>query len=601
MIRVQISVCVQWYGLKGNVLRGRDMRLIYLICWLLLFLLCNLGYWEYFQKILKIDTAYYPSLAVMFIITVLFLAGILNFLKEASMALWLLGLLYLGKRIWEERSLKFLLFYCKPVFLTLLLFTIAFFVACYGKELREYDNFTHWGLVVKQMVTENHFPDYRDSTILFQTYPLGTAVYLYFGLSFPGLGMAEDMAMFLQAHMMACFVMALYSRGNKNLSFATAFIDIAMIFFVSVSLGILDLRVDVVLGLATGCTLLYVWDYCLKETDTPEFWLGACYMAALSQIKNSAMLMVLICSGGIFWTARRDRRYVQRGFLALSPVATWFLWRKHYGNVYAAAINSYHAMTLSNYKQTFFDNPISKISQIAAELLRFAFTFHKTIACVLCFLLVGLLVAYIWKENKILLKRAAIFSACFYGTYMIFLLAMYVFSMGTVESEGLPSAARYTNTALFVINYVLCALCVRTISRAKLREKKQLAGVIVLLLLLPARMLLCGERPTVVLCGKQIDAVRQEMRALIAENQIPYGSQCCILVPEGDNGLYCFKLRYTLMSGSVRQVFNANAEDLEAINEQYVFVYDTENSAILEWLADGGNPNVTVLASKQAT
>ena len=55
------------------------------------------------------------------------------------------------------------------------------------------------------------------------------------------------------------------------------------------------------------------------------------------------------------------------------------------------------------------------------------------------------------------------------------------------------------------------------------------------------------------------------------------------------------------MSGSVRQVFNANAEDLEAINEQYVFVYDTENSAILEWLADGGNPNVTVLASKQAT
>lgn len=116
MIRVQISVCVQWYGLKGNVLRGRDMRLIYLICWLLLFLLCNLGYWEYFQKNLKIDTAYYPSLAVMFIITVLFLAGILNFLKEASMALWLLGLLYLGKRIWEERSLKFLLFYCKPVF-----------------------------------------------------------------------------------------------------------------------------------------------------------------------------------------------------------------------------------------------------------------------------------------------------------------------------------------------------------------------------------------------------------------------------------------------------------------------------------------------------
>lgn len=571
------------------------MRLLFLLCWLLLFGLCNLGYWELFREKLKIDPAYYPSLSVVLTVSVLFLAGILHFLGEASAVLWLFGLLYLGKRIWQERSVKFLRFYGKPVFWMLAFFTAVVFAGCYGQMLREYDNFTHWGVVVKQMVLENHFPDYRDSVILFQAYPLGTAIYLYFGLSFPGIGMAEDMAMFLQAYMIISFTMALFSRAKKNLPLACAFMAITMVFFTSVSLGLLDLRVDVVLGIAMGCTLLYVYDYCLKDTGTPEFWLGACYMAALSQIKNSAMLMVLICSGAILWEVRRDRMYARRILLAASPVAAWFLWRKHYGSVYAAAENSYHAMTFSNYKRMFFENPMGKIGEIALELLRFAFTFRKSIACALCLLAVAVLVLRVWKQDKALLKRVVLFSVCFYGVYMFFLLAMYVFSMGTVESEGLPSAARYTNTALFVINYVLCALCVRMLSQAELGEKKQRVCAAVLLLLIPCRMLLCGESPIFLHWTKWEDPVRREMNALIAENQVPGNSRYCLLVPEDDDGLYNFKLRYTLLSGEIRQIRNAGKEDLETIEEPYVFVCDPENPDVQNWLAEGTGEGTVIL------
>lgn len=571
------------------------MRLLFLLWWLLLFGLCNLGYWELFREKLKIDPAYYPSLSVVLTVSVLFLAGILHFLGEASAVLWLFGLLYLGKRIWQERSLKFLRFYGKPVFWLLAFFTAVVFVGCYGQMLREYDNFTHWGVVVKQMVLENHFPDYRDSVILFQAYPLGTAIYLYFGLSFPGIGMAEDMAMFLQAYMIISFTMALFSRAKKNLPLACVFVAITMVFFTSVSLGLLDLRVDVVLGIAMGCTLLYVYDYCLRDTGTPEFWLGACYMAALSQIKNSAMLMVLICSGAILWEIRRDRKWGQRLLLAASPVAAWFLWRKHYGSVYAAAENSYHAMTLSNYKRMFFENPIGKIGEITLELVRFAFTFRKSIACALCLLVVAVLVLRVWKQDKALLKRVVLFSVCFYGVYMFFLLAMYIFSMGTVESEGLPSAARYTNTALFVINYVLCALCLRMLSQAELGEKKQRVCAAVLLLLLPCRMLLCGESPVFLHWTKWEDPVRREMSALIAENQVPGNSRYCLLVPEDDDGLYNFKLRYTLLSGEIRQIRNAGKEDLETIEEPYVFVCDPTNPAVQQWLEEGAKEDKVIL------
>ena len=575
-------------------------RGLFLLCWLVLFALCNMGYWELFRRKLRIDAAYYPSLSVALTVTVLYLAGILNFLGAAAAALWLFGLLYLAKRVWEERSCKFLRFYCKPVFFLMALFTLSFFAVCYGKVLRDYDNFTHWGLVVKQMVTENHFPDYRNPVIMFQAYPLGAAIFLYFGLSFPGVGMAEDMAMFLQAYMMLCFTMALFSRGKKNMGWVSAFIGIAMVFEVSICLGILDLRVDALLGIATGCTLLYVWDYCLKETGTPEFWVGACYMVALSQIKNSAMLMVLICTGGILWELRRDRRYTERILMAASPVAAWFLWRMHYGNVYTSAANSYHAMTLSNYRRTFFDNPISKIGEITLELLRFAFTFRKTIACALCFVLLAVLVLRVWKRDKALLKRAVIFSACFYGIYMFFMLAMYIFSMGTVESEGLPSAARYTNTVLFVINYVLCSVCVRELSQAELGEKRQLVCAAALLLMIPARMLFCGERVNRIPLGSTEDPVRQEMEALISENHVAADSRYCLLVPEDDNDLYCFKLRYVLMSGAVRQISGADEEALSSITEPYVFIYDPENPAVQAWLSEGANPDTVVLAPRTA-
>ena len=55
-----------------------------LLCWLTAFGLCNLGYWELFRRKLRIDPAYFPSLTVVLTISILYLAGILNFLREAS-------------------------------------------------------------------------------------------------------------------------------------------------------------------------------------------------------------------------------------------------------------------------------------------------------------------------------------------------------------------------------------------------------------------------------------------------------------------------------------------------------------------------------------
>lgn len=570
-------------------------RFIVMCLWLLLFMLCNLGYWELFRKKTGVDPAYYPSLTVVVQVSLLFCGGVLNCLREVAYALWLLGL---GCLVWEivrERSLRFLRFYRKPVFAFLLVFTATFFAHCYGWSLQEYDNFTHWGLVLKQMVTQKHFPDFRDPFILFQTYPLGTTVYMFFGLSLPKMGMREDIAMFLQAYMMICYTAALFSRYKKHPLPSTAFMALVMTFFVSTALGMRDLRVDVVLALAAGCSMLYVWDHCVKPGESKDFYLGIFYLVALSQMKNSAMLMALICSAAILWEGRRDRRYGRRAVVALAPVAAWFLWKKRYSNVYLNADISAHAMTLRNYIATFTTNPVGKIKEVTLELLRYAVTFRKTVLCAVCFVLVGVLVWLVWKRQKDTMKRAAVFSWLFYVGYQVFLLAMYVFSMGTEESAGLPSVARYTNTALFIMNYMLCAVCMRTISEAELREKKQALCVAILLLMYPARMLLCGETPFFVQQGPKENPRRQSLEALIAEYQVPDNSSYCMLVPEDDNGLLALQLRYALLSNRVRVLHNPDEEALNSITEPYVFVYDGENPAVCQWLSERHPDNVVML------
>ncbi len=573
------------------------IRFVGMLCWLAMFMLCNLGYWELFRRKTGVHEAYYPSLTVAVQVTVLFAAGCLNFLREASWALWALGFAVLLYRACKDRSLGFLGFYRKPVFLFVLLFTGAFFAYCYGCMLTEYDNFTHWGLVLKQMVTEKHFPDYRDPVIMFKTYPLGTAIYMFFGLSIPKMGMQEDIAMFLQAYMMLCFTAALFSRAEKHPALTTAFMSLAMIFFVSTSLGMRDLRVDVVLALAAGCALLYVWDYCIRPVNWVDFYLGSAYLVALSQIKNSAMLMGAICSVAVLLEGRRDRRYRSRALLAASPVAAWFLWKKRYSNVYSGADISLHAMTLRNYLGTFRNNPVSKIGMICLDLLRYALTFRKAVLCGLCFLLVAVLVLRVWKGNGKRFRWAAGFSFAFYGCYELFLLGMYIFSMGAEEAAGLPSVARYTNTALFIMNYMLCSVCLRLISQAQMKDKRQRLCVAALLLMYPVRMIACGETPFFVQLNARQELQRVEMNRLIAEYNVPKGSGCCLLVPESDNGRTWFCLRYALMSGDVRALHATDAQSLEEIPEPYVFVYDEENPEVESWLKTAAqtNPDAAIL------
>ena len=87
----------------------------------------------------------------------LFLAGMLNLLREAAWAIFLLGLFLAGRSAKQKQSARVLL--CPGVAFFLGMGVVLLFLLR-GSIFTGYDNFSHWGLVAKILTRFDRFPNF---------------------------------------------------------------------------------------------------------------------------------------------------------------------------------------------------------------------------------------------------------------------------------------------------------------------------------------------------------------------------------------------------------------------------------------------------------
>lgn len=119
----------------------------------------------------RIQTHFLPSLTIAVQVSVLFLAGLWNLLPEAAGILYLLGFSGLFLLVIREKSLNFLRKYADFGYAALLMILMGSALAVKGKMFLQYDNFSHWALVVREMLRFDRFPNFTDTLIHFQEYP----------------------------------------------------------------------------------------------------------------------------------------------------------------------------------------------------------------------------------------------------------------------------------------------------------------------------------------------------------------------------------------------------------------------------------------------
>lgn len=548
---------------------------------LILFCFSNVGFWEIIRRHSKIHVYFLPSLTIAFQTVLLFFAGLLNFLPEMVLFLYLMGFFGLGCYLYKDRNFSLFKTYMKTGFVFLAIVSGIMLIFLRGKVFASYDNFSHWALVVREMLETNRFPNFTDTIITFTEYPLGSSSYIYYFSKL--ISPSESIQMMAQVYMMLSCIIPLFVFAKKNVLAATAVILAATNFFFVYNIRTTELLVDTLLPLVGMCGLLFAYFACWKSDEKINYFYAALYVVQLIQIKNSGIFFAVLISILMAASIKKNRESMMALISILLPYVSLLLWQKHCAYVFAESEVSKHAMTTENYSAVFGMKTAEEIRMICAAMLKFTLTWKDVWLTGIFILLTGLLVWCFAPKVRRIFIRLTVLSAIIYIIYQAGMLGMYLFSMPGKEATSLASVERYTKTILIAILYMMLISVIRTISCARLKKVHiPIAAAIFGGFL--CFLYFSGGVIHTALDYSDNASERKWIESAKEDYAVPDGKSYCILIPKED-GRYTYYLgKYIFRSGNISTFVADTVEGLEKITEEYIFVYDQENPIVTEWI-----------------
>lgn len=510
------------------------MQNLLIIVRVLLLIVSFYGYFQIFRKKTGIKTEFAFLIVFSAVGCVMYLAGILNILKEAAALVLLAGLFC---ALWSVRvriSVKNIVtpgtvfFGVMAVFLLFLL---------YGSEYTRYDNFSHWALIVKVMLTNNRLPNFQDSIISFQSYPPGSACFIYYIVKISGIR-AEWASMYAQALYILGSVTALFAFVKKKNIIGLSVTAAAAVFLMSGNIGFFDLLVDTLLpavGLGAIAFCIYY-----KESLTKKIWTLVPVLVMLCAIKNSGIFFVAIIGiYYLFYMERNCRGLKGLAALAAFPFLSSFLWKKHVALVFENGLSSKHTMSLQNYKNILGIKSAEDIKNIASQMADRVFSLSNQALWGLLFLLLLLIFVRIFQKHKFAeLCRLSVLTVGSYFFYQAGTLAMYLFSMPDNEALDLASYDRYHSTILIFAAGILCIMVITITNEALGRQRRYTYQAAAGILCAAALYVSVKPQPDFY-ARQQLEGTRRaKFDEILANYEIPEQSSYLILCKKSDGFLY---------------------------------------------------------------
>ena len=451
---------------------------------ILLFLIL-FGLAQFLSYRLKIKSEFLPVTVLTGVGVIMFLAGLLNMMPEAVTLLTLFSFGSVGYIFLRERSLKNI--FSPGLFFFLLgAAYLAYFLR--GLQLEYYDDFSHWGLIVKEMLLTDRLPNFSSKMITFQAYPPGTAVVLYFTGKI--LGNTESVMLFGQGLFYLSCITPLFALIRKKQYLSWLLIVPATLYFLTGNLGVVALSVDTLLsllGLAGTAILVYLY----REKRIEEAILPLALITSyLNIVKNSGILFVFILVGIYFvmiqkGTVQKKKAAVGGMAIVGIPVLFKFLWDKHVKPVFADGASTKHAMSVENYRNILGEKSLGDVKQITFDLLRSSVNINSPEIKVLVVALVAVAVIGTLKrmnhftgigesdsDSSRIEKGLLLFMVGIYAAYQVGLWATYIFSMPLAEAIVLASYNRYNITCIM---YLLGVVLIYFLYEMERMETKTMA------------------------------------------------------------------------------------------------------------------------------
>ncbi|MDD2971336.1 MAG: hypothetical protein PHE02_04300 [Lachnospiraceae bacterium] len=447
------------------------MNSIVLIVGCVLFLLSTLGYQAFLQETFRMS----PNEGFLFLFSmescIIFFGGLLGILPYVVYGLLgigiALGLIFFIK---DRCYVIFNLQRVNTMNVFFILFFIGVFLSLYQIQFIHYDNFSHWGVIVKYMLIYDEIPDAATAIIDYKDYPLGSASFLYYFCKIAGNSqgnMIVAQALLLFACFYAMFSVIRDTKRSMLISFLGTLCSL-MTFF-NKSIRINNLLVDFLLPLLALGAIAII--YRNRRRTWKAALISAPVLALLSIVKSSGIFFGAMVYCYLLYVACRKKKYhpqEKRGISLLTAVGgillsmtAWAAWRWHMSTALAGVISK-HASQMDKTPEVMHEI-VSKYIQAVFDWtsLNTQGIFWIEIAVLIVTMVANGILKKKWQLWKVLLLLDVTL-ALYYGG----ILVMFLFNMPVDEAVRLAGFERYASSIVIFFMGCISMCAVRDVEKS---------------------------------------------------------------------------------------------------------------------------------------
>ena len=428
-----------------------------LIIGLIIFWISILSIKIFIERNIKVPKVF--SLAVTFTLIglYLFVLGIINMMKLGSLILIFLAMIYFIYLIYKkEITIKYIkeCLKNKVNIIVIILFILITIISC-NLHLIHYDNYSHWGLIVRVLFDFDRLPNFENNYVMFKGYQPGSACFIYLmGL----LCGKKDYVMILgQNYLVFAYFTVLFNYIKNKKDILKALLLVCFYIFIVVTSGISynNLLVDTLIGVMLIVGLLIVNYY--KDDFKKVFLYVLPITIYLLLVKNIGLVLAGFICLYILFISYKEKKLVEGikyvFYIGLILLLVLFIWNSHVSLVYGHwALNTKHSLSLQNIytslKAIGFTNILSFIKMYMINLFKLSNNLPNVYMLVLN--IVGIIFISLVKDKKKVLNYLLLLNGI-YLFYYLLLGVMYIFSMPWEEAKVLAGYIRYMMTIVDVI------------------------------------------------------------------------------------------------------------------------------------------------------
>lgn len=425
------------------------------------------------RNVLHLKVNFAPVVTICAIGLAVYFGGLWGCLRPVTYVLILLCLLSLALRLFRLKK-------SPPVWSGIPLIEgcyvlgmlIFFGILCHD-TLAHYDNFTHWALVVKEMLITHAFPTADSVLISFTNYPTGTASWIYFVCTVVGRG--ENSMIMAQGLLIFAALYAVYGVIEERRRFlltGALTTGLCLLSLFNFSVRINNLLVDFLLPVLTLAAISIIYRY----RREPESLYLLPVLGFLVVVKSTGIIYAAVAMLYLIFTlvkysihnhfiGKHRWNYLGlfklwgRGVLSIGcSLLPLLCWNAHTDAAFADVTNKFETdlslVTASAGGKT--PEEITQICQLFWETLTdisqrstVGILLFQLLALLACIIACGILKKK-WCLPKVLLAMDLVLVG-----YLLGILAMYIYSMPIEEALYLAAFERYSASIVVLFGGVL--------------------------------------------------------------------------------------------------------------------------------------------------